>query len=246
MLKKSVVDQVAKFVGEKNMKLELDRVYAYPENSEIIPELVKLATKEKFKIIPVGTETKIRYDEVLMGNELILSLSRLNHIKNVVPDDLYLIVEPGFLLKDLNKSLKSDNVFYPLSVEDRAGTVGGSVACGLEGETKDQKVLTKDFILGVQAVTSSGEILDAGARVFKSVTGYDLPRLFTGSWGTLGIITEVSLRLHPLGRKSDYQNVIILPPVRKRIDKSSTEDPKTRLNIRLKEELDPEEIFMEI
>lgn len=246
MLKKSIVDQVARLFGEKNVKLELDRVYAYPENSEIIPELVKLAAKEKFKIIPVGTETKIKYDDILNGNELILSLSRLNHIKRVVPDDLYLIVEPGFLLKDLNKSLKANNVFYPLSLEDGAGTVGGSVACGLEGKMNDQKVLTKDFILGVQAVTSSGEILDAGARVFKSVTGYDLPRLFTGSWGTLGIITEISLRLHPLGRKSDYQNVTILPPVRRSLDKSSPEDPKTRLNIRLKEEFDPEGIFVEI
>lgn len=246
MLKKSIVDAIARLVSEKNIKLELDRVYAHPENSDTFPELVKLATKEKFKIIPVGAETKIRYDDILSGNELILSLSKLNHIKKVVPDDLYLMVEPGFLLKDLNTSLKSHNVFYPLSVEDQKGTVGGSVACGLEGKTKDQKVLTKDFILGVKVVTSTGEILDAGARVFKSVTGYDLPRLFTGSWGTLGIITEVSLRLHPSGRKSDYENVTILPPVRKKIDESSKKDPKTRLNIRLKEELDPERIFMGI
>ncbi len=245
MLNKSIVDSVARLVGEKNMKLELDRVYAYPEDSEKIPDLVKLATKERFKIIPVGTETKIKYDDILSGKELILSLSKLNHIKKVVPDDLYLIVEPGFLLKDLNKSLKSHNVFYPLSTDDQKGTVGGSVACGLEGKTNDQKVLIKDFMLGVKVVTSGGEILDAGARVFKSVTGYDLPRLFTGSWGTLGIITEVSLRVHPSGRKSDYQNVTILPASRKKMDKSE-KDPKTRLNIRIKEELDPGGIFMEL
>lgn len=245
MLKKSIVDAVAALVGEKNIKLELDKVYAYPENPGAIRELVKLATEEKFKIIPVGTETKIKYDDILAGNELILSLSKLNQIKKVVPEDLYLIVEPGFLLKDLNKSLKSYHLFYPLSLEDEAGTIGGSVACGLEGKTNDQNVMTKDFILGVEVVTSSGEILKAGARVFKSVTGYDLPRFFTSSWGTLGIITEVSLRLHPLGKKSDFENVKVLPPTRKRLDTSSN-DPKTRLNIRLKEELDSEGIFVQL
>ncbi len=245
MLNKSIVDTAAKLVGEKNMKLELDRVYAFPEDPETIPDLVKLATKEKFKIIPVGAETKIKYDDILSGNELILSMSKLNHIKKVVPDDLYLIIEPGFLLKDLNKSLKSHNVFYPLALEDQKGTVGGSIAYALEGKTKDQQVLTKDFILGVQVILSYGEILNAGARVFKSVTGYDLPRLFLGSWGTLGIITEVSLRVHPLGRKSDYENVTLLAPVRKNLDKLK-DDSKNKLNTRIKKELDPQGIFMEL
>ena len=245
MLNKSILDTIARLFGEKNMKLELNRVYAYPEDPETIPDLVKLAAKEKFKIIPVGAETKIKYDNILSGNELILSLSRLNHIKKVVPDDLYLIVEPGFLLKDLNKFLKSQNVFYPLALDNHKGTVGGSIACALEGKTKDQKILTRDFILGVQVILSNGEILNAGARVFKSVTGYDLPRLFLGSWGTLGIITEVSLRLHPLGRKSDYENVIIIPPIRKKLDKSK-DDPKSRLNANLKKELDPQGIFTEL
>jgi glycolate oxidase len=245
MLKKSIVDKIAKLISEQNVKLELDRVYARPENSDPIVELVKLAGEEKFKIIPVGTETKIRYDDILSGNELILSLSKLNHIKRVVPDDLYLIVEPGFLLKDLNKALKSSNVFYPLATDDQKGTVGGSVACGLEAKTRNQKVLTRDFILGVRAITSTGEMLDAGARVFKSVTGYDLTRLFTGSWGTLGIITEVSLRLHPLGRKNDYENVTLLTPVRKTLDKSK-DDSKNKLNARIKKELDSQGIFMDL
>ena len=245
MLNKSILDTMARLVGEKNMKLELDRVYAYPENPENIPDLVKLAAKEKFKIIPVGAETKIKYDHILSGKELILGLSRLNHIKKVVPDDLYLIVEPGFLLKDLNKSLKSHNVFYPLAIENHKGTVGGSVACALEGKTKDQKVLTRDFILGVQVILSNGEILDAGARVFKSVTGYDLSRLFLGSWGTLGIITEVSLRLHPLVRKKDFDNVTIIAPKRKSLDKSK-DDSKNKLNTSIKTELDPQGVFLEL
>ncbi len=246
MLKQSVVDTVAKLVGENNLKLELDRLYALPESSDPIVELVKLAAKENFRIIPVGGETKINYDHLLSGNELILSLSRLNQMKKVVPDDLYVIVEPGFLLKDLNKALKSNKVFYPLAADDQKGTVGGSVACAVEGKTRDQKVLTKDFILGLQVVTSSGEILNAGARVFKSVTGYDLTRLFTGSWGTLGIITEVSLRVHPLVRKGDYEDVTLLPPARKRMDKRPAEDPGVKLNLRLKQELDPRGIFVEL
>jgi len=259
MLQKNVIDKIGSIVGDRNLRLDLDRVYAFPEDASLIPRLVKSATQNSFKVIPVGNESHIQYNKALsgfplkiefQGNELILSLSKMNRVKKVIPEDLYVILEPGVALKDLNKLLEPYNLFYPLATKDQRGTVGGSVGCGLKGEIsssgrKERIVHTKDFVLALDVVTADGELIKTGARVFKSVTGYDLPRIFTGSWGTLGIITEISLRLHPIGRKKDFDNLVISPFEKVEI-KSSKDDPKTNLNLRIKGLLDPKGVFADL
>jgi len=251
MLQKNLIDKIGSLVGDRNLRLDLDRICAFPEDASIVPQLVKLAIENSFKVIPVGNESKIQYDKTLSGfplkihpegNELVINLSKLNRIKKVVPEDLYVILEPGVGLKDLNKLLEPYNLFYPLSTKEQKGTIGGSVACGLKGKTNERIVPTKDFVLALEIVTADGEGIKTGARVFKSVTGYDLPRIFVGSWGTLGIITEISLRLHPIGRKKDFENVTILPFEKMGI-KGSEVDPKIKLNWRIKKLLDPKGVF---
>lgn len=254
MLSKNVIDKIASLVGDRNLRLDLDRICASPEEASVVPSLVKLASENSFKVIPVGNESMIQYDKTLSGfplkihpkgNELIVNLSKLNRIKKVVPEDLYVILEPGVGFKDLNMLFEPYNLFYPLSTKDQKGTIGGSVASGVKGKTNERIVQTKDFVLALEIVTADGEVIKTGARVFKSVTGYDLPRIFVGSWGTLGIITEISLRLHPLGRKKDFENVTTLPLEKAEI-KSSKDDPKIRLNLRIKEILDPKGVFPDI
>jgi glycolate oxidase len=272
MLNHEIVENLKKIAGEKNLQILPHRTEISPENSLTISQIVKLANQEKFRVIPVGTGTNLDTQKLLIGStirqahgaeqsrstsslqagkELFLKCNRLNKIKKVVAEDLYVILEPGFLLKDLNEKLHSFNLFYPLADKTSKGTVGGAVASNLKGGVKGRNLQTKDYVLALEVVDPQGEILRVGARTFKSVTGYDLPRLFVGSWGTLGVITEISLRLVPLGKRKAYENLIFEVPKRNpsktetgtETETEDQDDYRTILSSRIKKSLDPNGIF---
>ena len=244
MLNQALIENLKKIVGEENFQILSDRISVFPENSLTISQIVKLANQERFKIIPVGSESILDGPSPLNDKGLILKSERLNQIKKVVAEDLYVILEPGFLLKDLNEKLLSFNLFYPLADKTSKGTVGGAVASNLKGSIKERNLQTKDYVLALEVVDPQGEILKVGARTFKSVTGYDLPRLFVGSWGTLGMITEISLRLVPIGKRKEYENLSFQVP--KRGDAPGQDDYRTILSSRIKKSLDPNGIFPEL
>lgn len=235
-IKKILVDQTVKAVGA--------RTYALPERVNQISELVELASQEKFKILPLGNESRIDFSRFSESETLFLKLSRLSRIKKIVPQDLYVVVEPGLNLKDLNSHLLSHNLFYPFSLDSSSESVGGSVAVGLSGTASGREVHTKEQVLSLDIVSSSGEILKTGAEVFKSVTGYDTTRLLVGSWGTLGIITSVSLRVFPLNRKKDFEDLKLSNPSFPQ--KKEGNNPKVNLNRRIKKLLDPNGVFIEL
>jgi glycolate oxidase len=280
MLNHALIENLKKIAGEENLQILPHRIDISPENSLTISQIVKLANQEKFRVIPVGTETNLDAQKFLIGStirqthgaeqsrreqsrsasslqagkELFLKCSRVNKIKKVVAEDLYVILEPGFLLKDLNEKLQAFNLFYPLADKTSKGTVGGAVASNLKGSVKERNLQTKDYVLALEVVDPQGEILRVGARTFKSVTGYDLPRLFVGSRGTLGVITEISLRLVPIGKRKEYENLIFELPKRN-LSKTETgtetetedqDDYRTILSSRIKKSLDPNGIFPEL
>jgi len=244
MLDQALIKNLKEIVGEENLQTHSDRAEASPENSLTISQIVKLANQEKFRIIPVGANSIIDAGKLLSGKELFLKSNRLDKIKKVVAEDLYVILEPGFLLKDLNEKLQTFNLFYPLADKTSKGTVGGAVASNLKGSVKERNLQTKDYVLALEVVDPQGEILRVGARTFKSVTGYDLPRLFVGSWGTLGVITEISLRLVPVGKRKDYEGLILRFP--QRSDSKDQDNYKTILSSRIKKSLDPNGIFPDL
>jgi FAD/FMN-containing dehydrogenase len=244
MLNHTLIENLKKIAGEKNLEILSDRTCVSPENSFTISQILRLANQEKFRIIPVGAESILNAQNLLTGKELFLKSNGLNKIKKVVAEDLFVILEPGFPLKDLNEKLQSFNLFYPLADKSSRGTVGGAVACNLKGDAKDKNLQTKDYVLALEVVDPQGEILRVGARTFKSVTGYDLPRLFVGSWGTLGVITEVSLRLVPLGKRKDYEDLIL--KLSSRSESKSQDDYGTALSSRIKKSLDPNGVFPDL
>lgn len=243
MLKDKIIDKLKEILSRDELKTEQGRTYAIPEKVSAIPQLVKLALQEKFKILPLGNGSKISLPEYPGDRTLFLKLSRLSRIKKVVPEDLFVMVEPGFNLKDLNSHLSDYNLFYPFSQDKSEGTIGGFVACGLTGKAFRKDISTSELVLALEIVDSSGQILKLGAEVFKSVTGYDTVRLLVGSRGTLGIITSVSLRVFPLNRKKEFADLKLLPAIPGKLKGDNS--AKAILNQRIKNILDPQGVFIE-
>ncbi|NIM99768.1 MAG: FAD-binding protein [candidate division Zixibacteria bacterium] len=241
MASRPPIDKLQKIVGERNVKIQRERVLISPENSQAVSEIVNLANGEKFKVLPLGSGSVLNLEKITSDNFVVLKSDKLNQIVRVVPEDLYVIVQAGFPLKDLNRHLESYNLFYPLADAGWAGTVGGSVATNLKGRVSERSVQTREYVLALEVIDPEGRVIRVGARTFKSVTGYDLARLFVGSWGTLGFISEVSLRLLPARKRKDYPSVALDQPARS--SHKNRRDLKAALSSRIKESLDPNAVF---
>lgn len=253
MLDQKTIDQLKKIVREENLQIHSENVFLSPENTRAISEIVKFANqvenpergrKEKFKILPSGSNSILDLSKLSHKNMVVLKSDKLNRIKKVVPEDLYVILEAGFPLKDLNQRLEPFNLFYPLADSKSVGTIGGSVATNLKGRSGEREIQTKEYVLALEMISPGGEILHVGARTFKSVTGYDLPRLFVGSWGSLGFISEISLRLTPSRKRKYYPAFIPDPPPT--CENKNQNDLKSILSSRIKKALDPNEVFFSL
>ncbi|MFW6112986.1 MAG: FAD-binding oxidoreductase, partial [Thermodesulfobacteriota bacterium] len=129
---------------------------------------------------------------------VVLVMTRLNRILEINPEDMVAVVEPGVITGVLKKAAAEHGLWYPPDPGSADFcTIGGNVAAGAGGAVAVQYGVTRDYVLGLEVVLPTGEIITAGARTIKSVVGYDLTRLLLGSEGTLGVITKIILRLVP-------------------------------------------------
>ncbi len=242
MLNQTIIDQLEKIVRRGNLQIHSGKIFISPESTSVVSEIVKLANQEKFKVLPLGFGSILDPQKFLTDNIVVLRSDKLNRVKKVVPEDLYVMLQAGFPLKELNRHLESFNLFYPLVDPNSAGTMGGAVATNLRGKSEGRSIQTREYILALEVVDPEGQILNIGARTFKSVTGYDLPRLFVGSWGTLGFISEISLRLMPARKRKDYPEVTLDPPIREKTEEQN--NFKTLISSHIKGRLDPNEVFL--
>ncbi len=153
------------------------------------------ATSQKVAVWGGGTHRRIGYDE---PPDLVVSTLGLAGIIDWEPDDLTVVVGAGTTVTDLEGELGTRQQSAVLAEWPGGGTVGGAVASATSGYRRLRYGPIRDRLLEVRAVTGDGRVVKGGARVVKSVTGYDLPRLYTGSLGSLGVITSVCLKLWPL------------------------------------------------
>jgi glycolate oxidase len=236
------IDQLERIVGKDNLKVELQGVFVSPGNSSAVSEVVKLANQRKFKILPSGSGSILDPSKYTAENVVVLRSDRLNKISRVVAEDLYVILQSGCPLKALSKHFEPYKLFYPLANAHSAGTMGGAVAANLKGKSGERTLHTSEYVLALEVVDPEGQTLRVGARTFKSVTGYDLARLYAGSWGTLGFITEITLRLIPARKRKDFPAITFEPPGRG--ESSRPDDAKGILNSRIKQALDPNRVFV--
>jgi glycolate oxidase subunit GlcD len=162
-------------------------------------EVMKLATREDFKVIPAGAATWVDVGSPLGRADLILTTRRMTKIIRHEPADLVATAEAGTTLVEFQKQLASAGQWLPIDPpDDGRATLGGVVATGLGGVQTFGYGLPRAFVIGMRVVLAGGRLIKAGGNVVKNVAGYDLCKLFTGSYGTLGLITELTFKLRPL------------------------------------------------
>ncbi len=190
-----------------------------PEAREQVVELLRWAEYEKIPLFTRGRATNVvgaavpgdgsgqgMGKDAGLGGEsdagqggVVVSMLRMNRIKEISADDFVAVVEPGVINGDFQQELKRRGLFYPPDPASASiSTLGGNVAMGAGGMRAVKYGVTRDYVLGVEAVLPGGKIMRLGGRCHKNVAGLDLARLFVGSEGTLGVMTELTLKLLPL------------------------------------------------
>jgi len=215
MLEKSISKKIWNIVGQENVVADketricysydatnlkyLPDLVVYPTTREQISEILKLANEDRFPVIPRGAGTGFTGGTLPVEGGVLLVLTKLNKILQIDPENLLAVVEPGVVTFDLQKEVEKIGLFYPPDPASlKTSTLGGNVAECAGGPRAVKYGVTKDYVLGLEVVLPTGEIISTGVQTVKSVVGYDLTKLLVGSEGTLGIITKIILRLLPL------------------------------------------------
>ena len=184
---------LAQIVGDAYVSSDNGTITVSPASAEEISETLKLASSERWTVMPAGGMMWF-----ISTANLIVSTTRLNQIIEHEPADLIAIAEAGVRLTDFNAKLAENGQWLPLDPpDDGRATLGGVVATGIGGPQQFGYGRPRGSVIGMKVVLADGSMIKAGGRVVKNVAGYDMCKLFTGSYGSLGIITELNFKLRP-------------------------------------------------
>jgi glycolate oxidase subunit GlcD len=184
---------LAQIVGDANVTSENGTTIVSPASAEEISEIMKLASREGWSVLPAGGMTWLKSKA-----DVIVNTQRLDQIIEHEPADLIAVSQAGVKLVDFNAKLAENGQWLPLDPpDDGRATIGGVVATGIGGPQQFGYGRPRGSVIGMKVVLADGTLIKAGGRVVKNVAGYDLCKLFTGSLGSLGIITEVNFKLRP-------------------------------------------------
>jgi len=172
-------------------------VVVLPANTEEVSQVVKLASEDHVPVVPRGMGSGMAAGSIpMVAGGMVISLTRMNHILEIDTENATVLTEAGIITADLQAAVEKIGLFYPPDPSSiRHSTIGGNIACNAGGPRCLKYGVTGDYVLGLTIVLADGRILKTGGKPIKDVTGYDLKGLFTGSEGTLGLVTEALLRL---------------------------------------------------
>jgi len=211
---KSIISQLQKIVGKDSVLSTPEdlAVYGYdatfaehrpdvvvlPRSSEQVSQVVVLAACERTPLVTRGMGSGMAAASVPFDGGITLAMTRMNRILEIDEVNATARVESGIVTADLQTAVEKRGLFYPPDPSSmRHSTIGGNIACNAGGPRCLRYGVTGDYVLGLTVVLADGRILHTGGKCIKDVVGYDLTSLFTGSEGTLGVITEALLRLVP-------------------------------------------------
>ena len=215
MLSKAVKDELKAIVGEGRyfdnpedllmysydafMVKGMPAAVVLPVSTDEVSRVMKVASREKIPVTPRGAGTNLTGGSVPTRGGITLSFTKMNRILDIDKENRHAIVQPGVINMEFQKELAKRGLYYPPDPGSMAvTTMGGNVAENAGGPRAVKYGVTKDYLLGLEVVLPSGEVLRTGGKTLKNVTGYNLTQLFCGSEGTLGLITEMTLKLIPL------------------------------------------------
>lgn len=167
----------------------------WPETAEEVAAIVKACAEFGVPIIPWGTGTSLEGHALAVQGGVTIDMMRMNKLVEIRAEDLQVSIQPGMTREELNTELRASGLFFPVDPGANA-SLGGMAATRASGTTAVRYGTMRDNVLALQVVLADGRIIRTGTRAAKSSAGYDLTALFVGSEGTLGIITELTLRLH--------------------------------------------------
>ena len=172
---------------------------ALPETAAALAEVMACAHHHRWRVLPMGNGSKIAWGGLVSGVDLVLSTARLNRVVEHAIGDLTLTVEAGTPFAAVQQQLATTRQFLALDpAYPQRATLGGIVATADAGAWRQRYGGVRDRVIGVSFVRYDGQLAKAGGRVVKNVAGYDLMKLMTGAYGTLGILTQITLRTYPM------------------------------------------------
>ena len=183
--------------GEDSYEPVLSQAVAFPETNEEVSKILKLCNEHKVPVVPFGTGTSLEGHVVGNENGITISLEKMNKVLSVNGNDFDCRVQANVTRKQLNEYLREDGIFFPIDPGADAA-LGGMAATSASGTMAVKYGTMRTVVSGLTVVLANGDIVKTGTRAKKSSAGYNLTNLFIGSEGTLGIITEVHLRLSPI------------------------------------------------
>jgi glycolate oxidase len=220
------IEAFQKIVGEKFVLVDEDslRHYAHdetedlhyfpevvikPKTAEEISAILKICNKEKIPVTPRGAGTGLSGGALPHLGGVLLSTERMNSILQIDERNLQVTTEPGVITEVLQNTVKEKNLFYPPDPSSKGSCfIGGNISENSGGPKAVKYGVVKDYVLNLEIVLPTGEIIWTGANVLKNATGYNLTQLIVGSEGTLGIVTKIVLRLIPLPK---YDLLMLVP-----------------------------------
>ncbi len=184
--------------GDKWFAAHEPEVVVFPRSTKSVSTLLRFANKHRIPVTARGAGYGYVGGCVPLRGGIVLSLARMNRIKEINREDFVAVVEPGVNTKQLQDSVEKVGLYYPPDPASRADTfIGGNIATNAGGPRCLKYGVTRDYVLGLEAVLANGDVARVGGRTHKNKTGFDFARLFTGSEGLLAVITEATLKLLP-------------------------------------------------
>ena len=215
---KKIIDELVEIVGRKNVISDKEKIETYshdetsaeqyghmpevvvkPKTTKEIAKIVKLANKELIPITPRGAGSGLSGGAIPVFGGIVISMEKMNRVLDIDYNNMMMVLEPGVVTNDINEEIAEHGLFfagYPMSVE--TCYIGGNIAENAGGGKAVKYGVTGRYVMGLEIVTPTGEVVELGGKRVKDVTGYNLKQLIVGSEGTLGIVTKVIIKLLPL------------------------------------------------